>query len=68
MGIRDTRVMAVNVTFDDILDKFTNTFPSAVIDDYRPICHELFTNGKSGITVWLDNGDVVEYYPNLEEY
>ena len=59
--------MAVDMTFQDVLDKFTDTFPLAKIADYRPICHELFTAEKCGITIWLDNGDVVEYYPNLEE-
>lgn len=55
------------MTFDKILNKFTDTFPFVNVDDYRPICHELFTDGKEGITVWLDNGDVIEYYPNESE-
>ena len=41
-------------------------FPFADVDDYRPICHELFTDGKQGVTIWLKNGDVIEYYPNTE--
>ena len=51
------------MTYDDLLNKFHDVFPLAEVDDYRPICHELFTDGKVGITVWLKNGDVIEYYP-----
>lgn len=54
------------MTFEEILDKFKDAFPFTTIDDYRPICHELFTDGKVGITVWLKNGDIIEYYPNEE--
>lgn len=54
------------MTFDDLLDKFSDTFLFAEIDDYRPICHELFTDGKVGITIWLKNGDIIEYYPKAE--
>ena len=54
------------MTFEEILLKFEKVFPLADVDDYRPICHELFTDGKEGITVWLKNGDIIEYYPNKE--
>lgn len=54
------------MTYEDLLHIFESTFPFAKVDDYRPICHELFTDGKRGITVFLENGDVIEYYPNLE--
>lgn len=53
--------------FDDLLNKFSDTFPFAEIDDYRPVCHELFENGKIGITIWLKNGDMVVYYPKQAE-
>lgn len=49
--------------YEEILNRFKDEFPLAKIDDYRPICHELFTNGKQGITIWLENGDTIEYYP-----
>ena len=51
------------MTFKEILNKFKDVFPFADVDDYRPICHELFTDDKQGITIWLDNGDIIEYYP-----
>ena len=54
------------MTFDECLDKFHITFPSAEVDDYRPICHELFEEGKEGMTIWLKNGDMVVYYPKQE--
>ena len=54
------------MTIDEILNKFDRAFPLAMIDDYRPICHELFTDGKEGLTIWLKNGDVIEYYPKAE--
>lgn len=52
------------MTFNEVLDKFEDTFPAAEIDDYRPICHELFEDGKEGLTIWLTNGDMLVYYPN----
>lgn len=54
------------MTIDEILNKFDRVFPFAMIDDYRPICPELFTKGKEGLTIWLKNGDVIEYYPKAE--
>lgn len=54
------------MTFEEVLNKFKDVFPFAEVDDYRPLCHELFTDGKSGITIWLKNGDIIEYYPNAE--
>ena len=54
------------MTYDELLNKFEETFPFAAVNDYRPICHELFTDGKVGITIWLENGDVIEYYPKAE--
>ena len=54
------------MTFENILDRFKETLPFAEVDDYRPICHELFTEGKPGITIWLKNGDIIEYYPKEE--
>lgn len=54
-------------TYKEILDKFEDNFPSVRVDDYGPIRRELFTNDKEGITIWLDNGDVLEYYPKAGE-
>ena len=54
------------MTIDEVLERFKEAFPFAVVNDYRPICHELFTEGKEGLTIWLKNGDVIEYYPKAE--
>lgn len=54
------------MTHDELLKKFHDAFPSAKVEDYRPICHEMFTDDRVGITIWLNNGDVIEYYPRGE--
>ena len=54
------------MTIDEVLNKFEESFPFTSVADYRPICHELFTKGKEGLTIWLKNGDVIEYYPKIE--
>ncbi|MBO7426673.1 MAG: hypothetical protein J6U23_13460 [Clostridiales bacterium] len=54
------------MTIKECLDKFQDTFPFAEVDDYRPICHELFEKGKEGLTIWLKNGDMIVYYPKGE--
>lgn len=54
------------MTYEEVLNKFEDAFPFAKVDDFRPICHELFAEGKEGITIWLENGDMLEYYPNAE--
>ena len=55
------------MTNKDLLMKFKDEFPFAKVSDFRPICHELFTDGKQGITIWLEDGSVVEYYPNTKD-
>ena len=52
------------MTYKEILDKFTDSFPFVKIENYRPICHELFEKNKEGCTIWLDNGDMIVYYLN----
>lgn len=51
------------MTFEELLKAFEDRFPFAKYEDYRPICHELFTDGKVGITLFFENGDIIEYYP-----
>ena len=38
-------------------------YPKVRVKDYRPLCPELFTHDLVGITIWLENGDVIQYYP-----
>lgn len=54
------------MTFKEMLNKFSDVFPSAKIEDYRPACPEIFQVGEVGITIWLKNGDMVVYYPKAE--
>ena len=54
------------MTFAECLHKFHESFPNIEVWDYRPICHELFEEGKEGMTIWLKNGDMVVYYPKQE--
>lgn len=54
------------MTFKELLYIFENRFPFAKYEDYRPICHELFTDGKAGITLFFKNGDIIEYYPSQD--
>jgi len=54
------------MTYQDLIEKFKDIFPFAKVNDYRPVCHELFEDGKVGITIWLENGDMIVYYPQIE--
>lgn len=51
------------MTNRDIAKLFHVKYPDMRIQDYRYLCHEMFTNDLYGITIWLENGDVIEYYP-----
>lgn len=55
------------MTINEALGKFKSICPSEKVDDFRPICHEMFTDGKEGLTIWLKNGDVIEYYPKQDK-
>lgn len=51
----------------DIFELFKERFPDAAVEDWRPICHELFVKYRSGATIFLENGDILEYYPKEGE-
>lgn len=51
------------MTYGDLLKLFVEKYPELKMLDYRPICPELFTKDLKGITIWLENGDVIQYYP-----
>ena len=55
------------MTNKELLVKFKNEFPFTKVSDFRPICHELFTDGRQGITIWLEDGSIIEYYPMTKE-
>ncbi len=54
------------MTYNDLIETFKDRYSNLKIVDYRPVCHELFTDDKIGITIWLESGDVLEYYPKME--
>lgn len=51
------------MTYGDLIKLFKTKYPDLKYKDYRPIAHEMFTDHLKGITIWLENGDVIEYYP-----
>ena len=51
------------MTNGDILKIFCVKYPKLRVKDYRPLCPELFTKDLKGITIWLENGDIIQYYP-----
>lgn len=51
------------MTNGEILKIFGGKYPKLKVEDCRPLCPELFTKNLIGITIWLENGDVIQYYP-----
>ena len=51
------------MTNGEMMKLFHKKYPDIRVQDYRYLCHEMFTNDLYGITIWLENGDVIEYYP-----
>lgn len=49
------------LTFEEIAHIFEERYHSQ-IKEYRPIC-DLFLEDKRGLTIWLDNGDMIIYCP-----
>lgn len=52
-----------DITYEDLLHQFKQTYPFIEVADYRPICHELFEKDKVGITIWTTDGNMLVYYP-----
>lgn len=51
------------MTNEDIKDLFDKQYPQLKSVDYRPISN-VFVEDKQGITIWLENGDIIFYFPN----
>ena len=51
------------MTNSEIMNLFSDKYPSMQMVDYRPLAPKMFTSDLVGITIWLDNGDVLQYYP-----
>ena len=57
----------IEITNQDIFNQFTKAYPYLSVSDYRPISPNVFTKDRIGITVWLENGDIIQYYPKSIE-
>lgn len=57
----------IEITNQDIINQFTKAYPYLPVSDYRPLSPDVFTKGRIGITVWLENGDIIQYYPTSIE-
>lgn len=58
-----------DMTYGDIYKLFQDTVKNSKTEDYRPICNELFTpKSSTGITVWMEDGSVILYWPNLKKW
>ena len=51
------------MTWGDIYKQFTKEFPKAEATDYRPYVEGYLPFRRTGIIVWLKNGDVLAYLP-----
>jgi len=49
-------------TNGEVFAEFKAKYPDMKVEDYRPLWDE-FVKGKVGITIWLDNGDILLYFP-----
>lgn len=58
-----------DLTYGDIFKMFYDTLKNSKPEDYRPICKELFTppTTTNGITVWMEDGSFILYWPNLKK-
>mgnify|MGYP003299554865 CR=1 FL=1 len=52
-----------------MLDNFKKHYPQLKneISDYRPLSNVFIPNNRKGITIFLKNGDIIQYYP-METY
>ena len=64
MNMKDILYKSQNITNQEILKIFQQQYPAIRVKDYRPLCPQLFTDGLIGITIWLENGDIIQYYPH----
>lgn len=53
------------MTNEKLIRLFKQRFPDIDVDDFRPWSIEL-VKGRFGITVYLKNGDILQYFPNPE--
>lgn len=54
------------VTNEDLFKIFCDKYPEMHAADYRPLS-TAFTKGRCGITIFMDNGDTLLYFPEVKE-
>jgi len=54
------------MTNKEIFEMFKERYPEIKVDDYRQFCPD-FVNGKQTITIWTDKGDIILYFPKIDE-
>ena len=53
------------VTNEDLFNIFRGAYPEMPVSDYRPL-DLAFTKDRLGITIFMDNGDILLYFPEVK--
>lgn len=56
------------ITNETLFEYFKKHYPQLIdeISDYRPLS-DMFISERKGITIFLKNGDVIQYYPKVTD-
>lgn len=54
------------MTNGDLISMFTQRFPNLHLVDMRPLYRD-YVVGRVGLTIWLDNGDIILWFPQIGE-
>ena len=54
------------MTNGDLMSIFRQRFPNLTPVDFRPPSTD-YVGNRVGLTIWLDNGDIILWFPQLEE-
>ncbi len=52
-------------TNEDLFRIFCDKYPEMHVSDYSPL-DQAFTKGRCGITIFIDNGDTLLYFPEVK--
>ncbi len=57
-----------SMTWDDLYKQFKQKYPNAKVRDYVPFKEWYMPIiNRTGIIVWLENGDIFAYFPKPKE-
>ena len=54
------------MTNGEMMKLFLENYPELECSDYRPLAQE-FVKDRAGITIWLKNGDIIQWFPGSNE-